>query len=226
VSAGALFAQLRPDERGLVPAVCVDRATGAVLMVAWQNEEALARTLARRRATFYSRARARLWEKGETSGHVLTVVEVRVDCDADCLLLVCDPAGPACHTGATSCFYRRVEGEALVADGGPAGGMLNELERVIAARRATGGERSYTRQLLDAGWAKIRAKIGEESAELAEALPEGDRAHTAHEAADLLFHVLVGLAQAGIPFAEVLAELRRRFGTSGIEEKEHRKSKG
>ncbi|HEY3353104.1 MAG TPA: bifunctional phosphoribosyl-AMP cyclohydrolase/phosphoribosyl-ATP diphosphatase HisIE [Polyangia bacterium] len=219
MTAAALWAQLKPDARGLVPAVCVDRATGAVLMVAYQDEAAFGRTLAGGRATFFSRSRGRLWEKGETSGHTLTVVEVRVDCDGDCVLLVCDPAGPACHTGARSCFYRTVAGDALVADGGPAGGMLAEVERVIAARRTGAGARSYTRQLLDAGWVKILAKIAEESAELAAALPAGDPGHTVHEAADLVFHVLVGLAQAGIPVSDVMLELRRRFGTSGLDEK-------
>jgi len=99
---------------GLITAVATDRA-GQLLMVAHMNAEALARTLETREAVFWSRSRGRLWKKGETSGHVLRVIEARIDCDQDALWLICDPAGPACHTGADSCFYRRIEGERLVA---------------------------------------------------------------------------------------------------------------
>lgn len=99
---------------GLITAVATDRA-GQLLMVAHMNAEALARTLETREAVFWSRSRGRLWKKGETSGHVLRVIEARIDCDQDALWLICDPAGPACHTGAGSCFYRRIEGERLVA---------------------------------------------------------------------------------------------------------------
>ncbi len=105
----------RYDADGLLTAVCVDAESGAPLMVAHMNAEALRLTLDTREATFWSRSRARLWKKGETSGHVLRVVEVRIDCDQDALWLRVDPAGPACHTGATSCFFRRIEGDALAA---------------------------------------------------------------------------------------------------------------
>ena len=104
----------RYDADGLLTAVCVDAESGAPLMVAHMNAEALRLTLDTREATFWSRSRARLWKKGETSGHVLRVVEVRIDCDQDALWLRVDPAGPACHTGAASCFFRRIEGGALV----------------------------------------------------------------------------------------------------------------
>jgi len=104
----------RYDADGLLTAVCVDAENGAPLMVAHMNAEALRLTLDTREATFWSRSRARLWKKGETSGHVLRVVEVRIDCDQDALWLRVDPAGPACHTGAASCFFRRIEGDALV----------------------------------------------------------------------------------------------------------------
>ncbi len=104
----------RYDADGLLTAVCVDARSGAPLMVAHMNAEALRLTLDTREATFWSRSRARLWKKGETSGHVLHVVEVRIDCDQDALWLRVDPAGPACHTGAASCFFRRIEGDALV----------------------------------------------------------------------------------------------------------------
>jgi phosphoribosyl-ATP pyrophosphohydrolase/phosphoribosyl-AMP cyclohydrolase len=209
------------DERGLVPAVAQDATTGAVLMVAWMNAEALAATQATGFAHFFSRSRGRLWKKGETSGHVLAVRELRVDCDDDTLLLVVDPAGPACHTGKTSCFYRR-EG---VEDDGPRGApaaVVDRVAAVIAARRAASAERSYTRALLDAGLPKILAKIAEEHGELAAELPAGPAPAIVHETADLLFHVLVGLEARGVAIRDVWAELERRFGTSGHDEKRSR----
>jgi phosphoribosyl-AMP cyclohydrolase / phosphoribosyl-ATP pyrophosphohydrolase len=210
------------DERGLVAAVAQDATTGAVLMLAWMNEEALRATLATREAHFFSRSRGALWRKGETSGHVLRVREVRLDCDRDAVLLVVDPTGPACHTGTPSCFHQREDGEL---DDGPAGApaaILDRVARVIEARRTASADRSYTRALLDAGMPKILAKIAEEHEELAAELPEGAEKAVAHEAADLLFHVLVGLAARGIAPGRVWAELERRFGTSGHDEKRGR----
>jgi phosphoribosyl-ATP pyrophosphohydrolase/phosphoribosyl-AMP cyclohydrolase len=214
-----LWATLTPDARGLVPAVCVDRLSGAVLMVAYCDRAALTRTLTDGFATFYSRSRQRLWRKGEESGHTLAVREVRADCDGDCLLLVVTPAGPTCHTGRPSCFFRRRAAAGLVVDEGPAGGMVTEVERVVAARCRGDDPRSYTRSLCAAGWPRILAKIDEEAHELMAALPEDDDAHAVHEAADLLFHVLVALQHRGLPWRAVLAELERRFGVSGLDEK-------
>lgn len=102
------------DDAGLITAICTDRASGEVLMLAHMDAEALAATIATREAHFWSRSRKRLWKKGETSGNVLSVVEMRIDCDQDAVWLMCEPAGPACHTGARSCFYRRIEGDTLV----------------------------------------------------------------------------------------------------------------
>lgn len=212
------------DERGLAPAVASDAATGAVLMVAWMNAESLARTVESGEAWFWSRSRGRLWKKGETSGHVLRVRELRVDCDGDTLLLVVEPAGPACHTGKSSCFYRAYPGGAE--DDGPRGAAAAVVDRVAAvieARRASTGERSYVRSLLDGGMAKILAKIAEEHGELAAELPDGDVDKVVHETADLLFHVLVGLAARGVAPSQVWRELERRFGTSGHVEKASRK---
>jgi len=157
------------------------------------------------------------------------VREVRIDCDGDVVLYLCDPAGPSCHTGATSCFYRRVgetDDGALVADDGPADPpafVLSRVAEVIAKRRRERPEKSYVVSLLDAGLPKINGKIAEESRELTEALVENDAAHIAHEAADLIFHALVGLEAAGVSTDAVFAELRRRFGVSGIDEKASRK---
>jgi phosphoribosyl-ATP pyrophosphohydrolase/phosphoribosyl-AMP cyclohydrolase len=210
------------DDRGLVPAVAVDATTGVVLMVAWMNAEALAATRATGEAHFYSRSRAALWRKGETSGHTLAVRELRIDCDGDTLLLVVDPAGPACHTGKPSCFYRDLDGNE---DDGPRGApaaVLDRVAKVIAARRHSTAERSYTRALLDGGMPRILAKIAEEHGELAAELPEGPEGAIVHEAADLIFHVLVGLAARDVPPAAVWAELARRFGVSGHDEKRSR----
>ena len=163
------------DDRGLLPAIAVDGATGAVLMMAWMNAEALERTLASGAATFFSRSRGRLWTKGETSGNVLRVREARLDCDGDTILLVVDPAGPACHTGKPSCFYRRLPDGAE--DDGPRGApaaVVDRVAAVIEARRAATAEKSYTRALLDAGMPKILAKIAEEHGELAAELPAGE----------------------------------------------------
>jgi phosphoribosyl-ATP pyrophosphohydrolase/phosphoribosyl-AMP cyclohydrolase len=214
------------DERGLAPAVAVDAATGAVLMVAWMNAESLARTLESGEATFFSRSRGRLWRKGETSGNVLRVREARLDCDGDALLLVVDAAGPACHTGKTSCFHRRLPDG--TEDDGPRGAPAAVLDRVaqtIEARRAASADKSYTRSLLDAGMPKILAKIAEEHDELAAELPDGSEAAVVHETADLLFHVLVGLAARNVPASKVWAELQRRSGQSGHEEKAGRPAK-
>lgn len=215
------------DERGLVPCIVQDASTGTVLMMAWMNAEALRLTRETGEVTFWSRSRQALWKKGETSGHTLALVELRLDCDRDCVLVRARPAGPACHTGAATCFFTLDDGHQD--DGIPAttGQILARLDAVLASRRdATpepGTKPSYTRSLLDAGMPKILAKIAEEHGELAAELPAGPDAKVVHEAADLLFHVMVGLTARRIPVDAVLAELGRRFGVSGHDEKAARK---
>ena len=212
---------MKLDAQGLVPAVAQDAETGVVLMVAWMNEEALEKTLATNEAHFFSRSRGKLWKKGETSGHVLAVVEVRIDCDEDTILLRCRPAGPACHTGKASCFYRVLP--EMKEDDGPPPPVLDRLWRTIEARRAAStAETSYTRSLLEAGMPKILAKLAEEHGELAAELPSGPDDAVIHESADLLYHLFVALAARGLPPARVYAELERRFGTSGHAEKASR----
>jgi phosphoribosyl-ATP pyrophosphohydrolase/phosphoribosyl-AMP cyclohydrolase len=222
-----LLAAVAFDAAGLVPVIAQEAATGMVRMLAWANRDALAATLATGEAHFWSRSRQASWKKGETSGNTLAVRDVRIDCDGDVVLYLCDPAGPSCHTGATSCFYRRVgEDGALVEDDAPPDPpalVVARVADVIATRRRERPEKSYVVSLLDAGMTKINGKIAEESRELTEALLEKDAAHTAHEAADLIFHTLVGLEAAGVPIDAVFAELRRRFGISGIDEKASRK---
>jgi phosphoribosyl-AMP cyclohydrolase / phosphoribosyl-ATP pyrophosphohydrolase len=224
------------DERGLVPCIVQDATTDVVLMLAWMNAESLRLTRETQTVHFWSRSRQALWKKGETSGHTLSVVEIRIDCDLDAVLVRARPAGPTCHTGATSCFFHRdagpgdapedvpegVEGVEGVVDDGPALPILLRLARIIEARRDSTAEKSYTKSLLDAGMPKILAKIAEEHGELAAELPAGDDAKVIHETADLLFHVMVGLAARRIPIEAVFAELGRRFGTSGHVEKARR----
>jgi phosphoribosyl-ATP pyrophosphohydrolase/phosphoribosyl-AMP cyclohydrolase len=214
------------DAAGLVPVVAQEARTGMIRMVAWANREALELTAATKAAHFWSRSRQALWRKGESSGHTLAVREMRIDCDGDVVLYLIEAVGPSCHTGATSCFFRRAgEDGAIVTDDGPPDPpalVLARVADVIAERRRTRPEKSYVVSLLDAGLPKISGKIAEESRELIEALAENDAAHTAHEAADLIFHALVGLEAAGVSIDELFAQLRRRFGISGLDEKASR----
>lgn len=199
------------DAQGLVPAIVQDATTGAVLMLAWMNAEALRLTEETRVVHFWSRSRKAIWKKGETSGNTLALVEMRLDCDGDALLVRAQPAGPTCHTGTRTCW----------GDDVPAS-IVDQLARTIEARRDSTAEKSYTKSLLEKGMPKILEKIAEESGELAAELPDGDEAKVVHETADLLFHVMVGLTARKIPVERVLDELARRFGTSGHAEKASR----
>jgi phosphoribosyl-ATP pyrophosphohydrolase/phosphoribosyl-AMP cyclohydrolase len=215
---------LQFNEQGLIPALAQDRFDGQFRMLAWMNREALEHTLATGLATFFSRSRGKLWVKGEGSGNVLRVHSVTADCDADTLLLLVEPAGPSCHTGRPSCFFRQV---------GPGGSLLDqpfevtpfigELERTIRERQASSAEKSYTKSLLDGGIAKINAKISEEAGELVAALTAESDERVLNEASDLLFHLLVGLRARGLDFGQVLATLAGRTKQSGHEEKLNRK---
>jgi phosphoribosyl-ATP pyrophosphohydrolase/phosphoribosyl-AMP cyclohydrolase len=189
------------DAGGLIPVVVQDAASGDVLMVAWANREALDRTAQTGLAHFWSRSRGALWRKGETSGHQMRVREVRADCDRDALLMVVDPAGPACHTGARTCFGD----EAATSAGIPA-----ELERVIAARASAPPEGSYTARLLAKGPDHVLKKIGEEATEVVLAAKSESDERLAEEAADLLYHLMVAMAQRRVPFARALDVLRAR----------------
>jgi phosphoribosyl-ATP pyrophosphohydrolase/phosphoribosyl-AMP cyclohydrolase len=189
------------DAAGLVPVVAQDRASGDVLMVAWANAEAIARTGETGFAHFWSRRRNAMWRKGETSGNELRVVEARADCDRDTLLLVVEPTGPACHTGERTCF-----GETSAT----AAGMLEELRRVVAARAAAPPEESYTARLLAKGPDQVLKKIGEEATEVVLAARVQTEERLVEESADLLYHLLVALHMRGVTLARVMDELRRR----------------
>ena len=210
-----------PQWQELVPAVAQDWITGRVLMVAFMNQEALEATVARHRAVFYSRSRQCLWEKGETSGNILHVREIFLDCDQDAVLLRVAPKGPTCHTGATSCFFlpvgERQEQAAMVE-----GTVLDALEHVLASRREAAPESSYVARLYAGGPAAMGRKITEEACEvLLAGLGEEDSRLVA-ETADLWFHTMVLLESRGIGPEPVLAELARRLGVSGLEERARR----
>jgi phosphoribosyl-ATP pyrophosphohydrolase/phosphoribosyl-AMP cyclohydrolase len=209
------------DARGLVPAVVQDARTGEVLMVAWQDRAALAQTLSTGKATFFSRSRDALWVKGETSGNTQAVRSVATDCDADTILLRVDPAGPACHTGARSCFFRAVEAEAPPAATGTRtaaaagqrtpGEILAALEGVLRDRKTSPPPGSYTAKLF-ADEALRHKKVGEEATELVVASLRGNKEEIAWEAADLVYHTLVLLQAHGLGLAELAAALESREG--------------
>jgi phosphoribosyl-ATP pyrophosphohydrolase/phosphoribosyl-AMP cyclohydrolase len=213
---------LKLDDQGLVPVVVQDHLTGEVRMVAFANAEAVAKTLETGRATFWSRSRGELWEKGRTSGNAIDVHQVLVDCDADCVVYSGEPRGASCHTGATSCFFQAIEGAQIQPAADRPQTILATLEAVLESRKRSTGQASYTKSLYDAGPTAIGAKIREESAELATALLGESDDRVVSEAADTLYHVLVGLRWRAIPLRRVLAELARRLGTSGHEEKARR----
>lgn len=196
-------------------------------MVAWMNREALEATLASGEATFYSRSRAKLWRKGETSGHVMKVSEVALDCDADTLLLLVDPAGPSCHTGHETCFFQTLSAETSTGASAEreVGPFLLTLEAELAERAKSTATRSYTRSLLDAGIPKINAKINEESLEVCAALANESDERVASEMADLLYHMLVGLRARGMDWRQVMEVLASRSGRSGLDEKASRTPK-
>jgi len=200
------------DERGLAPAIVQDANTGQVLMLAYMNQASLDRTLETGETWFWSRSRSELWHKGATSGNTQHVVEIRYDCDADTLLLRVEPAGPACHTGHQSCFYRRLPEQLNVGAPPVAGGVLAHLEAVIQDRKANPQPGSYTCELFEGGLPRILRKVGEEAVEIIiAAQSEGDD-RLVSELADLTYHALVLLAARDLAWADVEAELARRFG--------------
>lgn len=200
------------DEQELVPAIVQDASTGQVLTLAYMNQASLERTLETGESWFWSRSRGELWHKGATSGNTQQVLEIRYDCDADALLLRVKPAGPACHTGHQSCFYRCLSNQARVKRTPPSDGIMARLEAVIRDRKANPRPGSYTRQLLDAGLPRILKKVGEEAIEVIVAAQNESDERLVSELADLTYHALVLLAARDLPWADVEAELARRFG--------------
>jgi phosphoribosyl-ATP pyrophosphohydrolase/phosphoribosyl-AMP cyclohydrolase len=192
---------------GLLPAVVQHHRSGEILMVGFANREALEKTLETGHAWFFSRSRQALWEKGETSGHYLDLKGLRVDCDADALIYLCEPHGPTCHTGHPSCFFQGLDEVPRGETSGEAAAILFDT---IRARQRSGNPESYVAGLLAQGVDRIGKKIGEEATEVVIAAKNGDPAEVAHEVADLWFHTLVLLAQQRMTPEDVWDELRGR----------------
>jgi phosphoribosyl-AMP cyclohydrolase / phosphoribosyl-ATP pyrophosphohydrolase len=190
---------------GLLPAVVQDAGDGRVLMLGYMDRAALQHTLQTRAVTFWSRSRARLWTKGESSGFVLRLVSLEADCDGDTLLVQARPAGPTCHLGRSSCFPAAAAGE-------PAAGFLGTLDALIEQRERDRPPGSYTTRLFEAGVRRIAQKVGEEGVETALAAVAQDDGALLGEAADLLYHVLVLLRSRGLSLGGAIAQLRARHG--------------
>ncbi len=201
---------LRFDQSGLIPAIVQHARSGEVLMLGYMNAEALRLTCESGLVTFWSRSRQAIWRKGETSGNVLRLVELRRDCDDDALLVLAEPAGPTCHTGARSCFHRDLAGE-VVSRATPPAATLARLADVVHARRATAPEQSYTAKLLQGGVDRIGKKIGEEAAEVIIAAKNASKPELAYELADLFYHSLVLMESQNLPPETVWQELERRL---------------
>lgn len=185
---------------GLLPTIIQDADTGKVLMLAYMNEEALRKTMADKTVTFFSRSKGRLWTKGETSGNFLHLVDIKVDCDQDTLLVYARPEGPVCHLGTDTCW----------AETNQAVNFLAHLEQVIQGRRDAGPETSYTARLLARGINKVAQKVGEEAVELVIEAKDDNKELFLNEAADLLYHYLVLLAAKDYQLEDVIQVLRER----------------
>ena len=196
---------LKFDENGLIPAIVQDHWTKEVLTLAYMNEESLAISIAEQRTCFWSRSRKQLWCKGETSGNVQHIASITADCDGDALVVEVVKDGPACHTGAESCFH-----EPLYLSEEIKPFSYEGLYRIISGRRTDPKEGSYTTYLFEKGLDKILKKVGEECTEVIIAGKGGDKAETVYEIADLCYHVMVLMVQSGISLEDVTRELARR----------------
>ncbi len=212
------------DERGLIPAIVQDARTREVLMLAYMNAESLRRTLEHGETWFWSRSRAEMWHKGAASGNTQRVRDVRLDCDGDTLVVLVEPAGPACHTGARTCFHNEVEGANHGTDKAETGfedtprdlgTALQELYALIQTRREERPEGSYTTYLFNQGLDKILKKVGEESAETIIAAKNDDVCTLVSETSDLIYHLIVLLVERGAQLDDVRDELARRSKKRG-----------
>jgi phosphoribosyl-ATP pyrophosphohydrolase/phosphoribosyl-AMP cyclohydrolase len=219
---------LKWDRDGLVTVVVQDVWTGELRMLAHANREALNATFDTGYAHFFSRSRQRLWCKGESSGHKLKVQNVWVDCDGDALIYLADADGPSCHTLRDTCFFTRLDGPSAAVEDPKRHALsaLPALWQELVSRRDASAEKSYTRSLLDAGPAKIGAKIEEEAEELSRAIQGEDDTRVVSEAADVMYHMLVGLLARGVSLRDVEKEIARRAGVSGLAEKASRARRG
>ncbi|WP_072669586.1 bifunctional phosphoribosyl-AMP cyclohydrolase/phosphoribosyl-ATP diphosphatase HisIE [Vibrio injensis] len=188
---------------GLIPAIVQDFDSSQVLMMGYMNPEALKVTLTTKQVTFYSRSKQRLWTKGETSGHVLQLRNLALDCDQDTLLVKVNPIGPTCHTGTTTCWDGDSQEESQLV-------WLHQLEQLLAARKSASPESSYTASLYASGTKRIAQKVGEEGVEVALAAATGDKAELISESADLIYHLLVLLQDQGLALSDVIDKLKQR----------------
>lgn len=206
------------DEKGLIPAIVQDYQSKKVLTLAYMNKESLEKTVETGETWFYSRSRQELWHKGATSGNTQKVEEIIYDCDQDAIVVLVDPAGPACHTGSTSCFSNTLwqRKEAFKQEGEVAAtnrfAIIEELEQVIAERELERPEDSYTTYLFEEGVDKILKKVGEEASEVIIAAKNRSKEELTWESADLLYHWLVLLREQKLPLDEVLKRLSNRHG--------------
>jgi phosphoribosyl-ATP pyrophosphohydrolase/phosphoribosyl-AMP cyclohydrolase len=216
-----LAEKIKWDGQGLVPAIVQDAQSKEVLMLAYMNRESLKRTIGSGETWFWSRSRSELWHKGATSGHIQKVRALKYDCDGDTLLVLVDQTGPACHTGAYSCFHHGVplanadgrENSAGSQEAKPAGSrfdILNKLEALIAQRDAERPEGAYTTYLFEKGVDKILKKVGEEASEVIIAAKNRSPEELRYEASDLIFHLLVLLREQKLPLDALMDELERR----------------
>ncbi|QSZ27019.1 bifunctional phosphoribosyl-AMP cyclohydrolase/phosphoribosyl-ATP diphosphatase HisIE [Aceticella autotrophica] len=212
---------LKFDERGLIPAIIQDCKTKEVLMMAYMNEESLKLTLEKGETFFFSRSRKKLWHKGETSGNIQKVKKISYDCDEDTLLIEVEAAGPACHTGHISCFYRDI----LNIENDNIANILEKVYQRIKDRKENPLEGSYTNYLFDKGINKILKKIGEESTEIVIAAKEDSKEEIIYETADLLYHIMVMMVEKDILFQDIYTELAKRFNAPEEFKKEHKKKK-
>ncbi|EMN7236443.1 TPA: bifunctional phosphoribosyl-AMP cyclohydrolase/phosphoribosyl-ATP diphosphatase HisIE [Vibrio parahaemolyticus] len=188
---------------GLVPAIVQDFQSSQVLMMGYMNQDALAKTGETGQVTFFSRTKERLWTKGETSGNVLQLVNISLDCDNDTLLVRVHPIGPTCHTGTTTCWDGDAQEESQMV-------WLHQLEQLLAARKSADPDSSYTASLYARGTKRISQKVGEEGVEVALAATSGDKAELVCESADLIYHLLVLLQDQGLSMNDVVNKLKER----------------
>jgi phosphoribosyl-ATP pyrophosphohydrolase/phosphoribosyl-AMP cyclohydrolase len=209
--------QIRFDERGLIPAIVQNAETREVLTLAYMNDESLARTMQTNQTWFWSRSRRELWHKGETSGNTQEVVDLSLDCDRDAVVVLVNPAGPACHTGAVSCFDIPATGPTETRKV-PNSSFLDQLYRLIESRERERPAGSYTSYLFSEGIDKILKKLGEESAETIIAAKNEDQGRLVSEVSDLVYHLLVLLVARGVTLAEIEQELIERRSRGGVSE--------
>lgn len=205
---------MKPDfSKGLVPAIIVNSATKEVLMLAYMNDEAYQKTLETDQTWFYSRSRQDLWNKGATSGNTQKVVSMTLDCDQDTLLIEVVPNGPACHTGAKSCFYQPIKKSAEQLDYDES--IIDQVIAQISDRKQSPVEGSYTNYLFDKGVDKISKKVIEEAGEVVIAAKNNDQAELILEVSDLLYHTFVMMEEQNVTLVDVKKELTKRFGKKG-----------